>query len=335
MIFVTGGTGLVGTHLLYDLASQHKTIRALKRGSHNPETVRKVFLHYNPEGDALFNRIEWVDGDLTDICSLLDALDGVKDIYHCAALVSFLKKDRNQLLKINGEGTANLVNAALDRNIRKFGHISSTATIGQTVGGAVADESILWKNGKTISNYSISKYNAEQEVWRGVQEGLDTVIINPGIVVGPGNRNRSSNTIFKTLARGLKYYPQGANGFVDVRDVSRAIIQLMQSTVLNERFLVIGANLSFRDYFTMVATEMGHPPPSKAVSSFMVGMAWRFLSLRRFFTGKPAPISKEVARNVRNVSTFSTEKIKKTIGFEFTPMADTIANAVAFYRAED
>lgn len=322
----------MGTHVLHTLLKNGRQVRALKRNSSDLDLVRDVFNHYGNDGDALFQQIEWVDGDVADIFSLIDALGGIEDIYHCAALVSFEKKDADRLMKINSEGTANLVNAALDANIRKFGHVSSTAAVGKTVSGKNITERSLWKTSKHNSNYSISKYNAEREVWRGTQEGLDAVIVNPSIVVGPGDWNRSSSAVFKTISKGLKYYPTGSNGFVDVRDISEALYQLMQSEITGERYLLISENATFQHFFETVAKHMEVKAPSRRASKFHTGFAWRMLALRRFLTGKPSPLTKESHRSAHQLNEYNTDKIKEAIGFEFHALDAAVANAASFFR---
>ena len=220
MILVTGGTGLVGAHLLYDLTSSGKKVRAIKRTSSDISVVKKVFSYYSADSENLLKNIEWVNAELSDVYSLLDAMEGVQEIYHCAAMVSFEKKKEEEMMKINIEGTANMVNAALAKSVSKFCHVSSIAALGRDEKGGFISEETFWKSSPDNSNYSISKYGAEREVWRAAEEGLNVVIVNPSLIIGGGNWTQSSSNMFSKGYKGIKYYSSGENGFIDVRDVS-------------------------------------------------------------------------------------------------------------------
>ncbi len=331
MILVTGGTGLVGTHLLFDLTTQQQQVRAIKRTNSNLESVREVFCYYSDNGNQLFDAIEWVDGDLTDINSLLEAMEGVTHVYHCAAMVSFQPGDAAALLKANGEGTANVVNAALDRNVKKLCYVSSTAAIGKTLREEHLDESCWWKASNENSNYAISKYSGEREVWRASEEGLTTVIVNPSIIVGPGNWNKSSVSVFKTIWNGFKYYTTGINGFVDARDVSRAMMQLMESDIHNERFLLVGKNTTYKEFFTLIAQSMNKPVPKKEASEWMTGLGWRIQRLQSMFTGKASGLTKETHISSHCKYHYSNKKIKEALGFEFTSLKEAVDNTGKFF----
>jgi len=332
MILVTGGTGLVGTHLLFDLVKQGHRVRALKRSSSNLDSIRAVFRYYEPNRDNLFEQIEWVVGDVTDIHTILDALDDVTQVYHCAALVSFDPRDAKQLYLINVEGTANVVNACLDKGVDKLCHVSSTAAIGRAKGQTNIDESSEWKTSKENTNYAISKFGAEREVWRGTQEGLDAVIVNPSIIVGPGNWEQSSASVFKTIWKGLKFYTEGVNGFVDVRDVSRAMINLMESDISLERYLVVGENLTFREFFAHVAKSMDKPVPGIGAKRWMTEIVWRLAKLGTFFTGKASAITRESSRSAHNRYFYSHEKLELAIDFKFTSIEEAARNAGTFFK---
>ena len=223
MILVTGGTGLLGSHLLLELARSGKNVRALKRKSSNISQVRKVFLYYVQNADELLQNIEWFEGDLLDFGSIEDSLEGVKEIYHAGAVVSFYPSDHKSMLKVNIEGTANLVNLALEKAISKFCYVSSVSTLGRADNLGLTDEETYWKASNKNSQYAISKYGAEREVWRGIEEGLNAVIVNPSVILGPGDWKSGSPAFFSRIGKGLKFYTSGINGFVDVRDVSKAM----------------------------------------------------------------------------------------------------------------
>jgi len=327
MILVTGGTGLVGSHLLYDLCRSGKKVRVLKRENSNIANVKKVFSYYTPDHESLLKNIEWVNADLLDVYSVLEKMEGVTEIYHCAAMVSFESAHRSEMLKTNVEGTANLVNAALEKGIKKFCHVSSIATLGRAEHGELTHEETFWKSSPDNSIYSISKYGAEREVWRASEEGLNVVIVNPSLVVGPGNWNQSSSNMFSKAYKGIKFYSSGINGFVDVRDVSALMIRLMESNASNERFLITSENASFRSFFDQVHKGLNKPAPFIKAGKFMSGFAWRAEMIRSKITGGNPLITKETARSAHRVSRFSNEKLKKMFPeFEFIPLDQSIAD---------
>lgn len=310
VILVTGGTGLVGSHLLFDLCKSGEKVRALKRSSSNIDNVKKVFSYYTDSPEQLFNTIEWVDADLTDLYSLIDALENITDVYHCAAMVSFDPKQESEMMKINVEGTANMVNAALQKGIRKFAHVSSIATIGHPEHVDVLTEQFFWKLSPEHSNYAISKYGAEREVWRAAEEDLDVIIVNPSLIIGAGNWQQSSSTLFAQAYKGLKYYTLGENGFVDVRDVAALLIVLMKSPVKNERYILNSENISYKRFFDLAHQEFGKPMAHIKVGKIISSIAWRTEALRSLITGTPPLITKETATSAHTISRYSNKKIK-------------------------
>jgi len=325
MILVTGGTGLVGSHLLQALVREGQAVRAIKRASSDMDMIRKVFDLYSPDPVKDFSLIEWAEADIMDIFSLEEAMEGVEEVYHCAAIVSFLPEDRKRLLRINTEGTANIVNAALEKKIRKLCHVSSIAALGRPENQAdLIDENLVWKTSRNNSNYAVSKYGAEREVWRGTAEGLDAVIINPSIILGVAGASQGSSRIFNTVWEGLKFYPPGKNGFVDVRDVVKAMILLMNSDIRNERFILSVDNIEYKRLFDLIAAAMGKPAPHLKVSPMLSGFAWRVEKLRSMVTGVKPLITKETAHTAVQQYEYSNEKIKKELGFEFTPIEETV-----------
>jgi len=289
------------------------------------DMIRKVFDLYSPDPVKDFSLIEWAEADIMDIFSLEEAMEGVEEVYHCAAIVSFLPEDRKRLLRINTEGTANIVNAALEKKIRKLCHVSSIAALGRPENQAdLIDENLVWKTSRNNSNYAVSKYGAEREVWRGTAEGLDAVIINPSIILGVAGASQGSSRIFNTVWEGLKFYPPGKNGFVDVRDVVKAMILLMNSDIRNERFILSVDNIEYKRLFDLIAAAMGKPAPHLKVSPMLSGFAWRVEKLRSMVTGVKPLITKETAHTAVQQYEYSNEKIKKELGFEFTPIEETV-----------
>lgn len=333
MYFVTGATGLLGTHVLVELIRRGESVRALKRKDSQLDDVRAVFDYYlGQESKAAFEKIEWVDGNVLDLISLRDGMQGCDKVVHCAAKVSFVKRDFHELIKVNKDGTANVVNTALDLGVKQLIYSSSTATIGQTEGKDIFDESDAWFRSKENSNYSVSKYLGEMEVWRGVEEGLDAVIVNPSLILGPGNWNTSSISMFKVIKKGLKFYTPGGNAFVDARDVARIMLRLSDEGIVNEKFLVFTDNLKFKDVFDLMAKSFKVKGPTILTSKLMAGIAWRWEGLMRFFFGRKQNITKESARSAMKITRFSNQKIKDRIGYEFIPIEDTIENAVRYFE---
>ncbi len=311
MILVTGGTGLVGTHLLYDLTRAGNKVRVIKRVDSNVANVKKVFSYYTSDADSLLKNIEWVDADLMDIYSLIDAMEGVTHVYHCAAMVSFEKKHQAEMIRVNVEGTTNMVNAALDKGVEKFCHVSSIASLGRAEKGGLTSEETFWKSSPENSNYSITKYAAEREVWRASEEGLNVVIVNPSLIIGGGNWTQSSSNMFTKGYKGIKFYSEGTNGFIDVRDVAAIMIRLMESDISSQRFLLNGENTSFRNYFDLIHEGFGKPKSSIKAGKFLTGFAWRAESMRALLTSSPPLITRETSLSANRKSSFSSEKIRK------------------------
>ena len=332
MDLVTGGSGLVGSHLLYELTKKGKIVRATARKSSNLHWVERLFEWYGGEqGRQLFGLIEWVDSDVTDILSIQDALDGVKRVFHCAAVVSFQPSDRKKMLKINVDGTANLVNASLDAGVERFCHCSSVASLGQPLSGHVINESLIWKTSGHHSWYAISKFGAEREVWRGAEEGLSTVIVNPSIVIGPGDTSRSSGQLYLSAKKGLRFYTNGVTGFVDVRDVAESMVLLTDREIAGQRYIVNSENLQYRKVFEMFALAAGTKPPDIFAGPLLSSIAWRIEKARSILTGSKPLITRETARNANTVREFSNSKIINETGFSFRPVEEAVLNTARFF----
>ncbi len=331
MIYVTGGTGLLGSHLLIELTNEKNNIRAIYRSEEKLNQTKRLFQYYFPEEwDVKFAQIEWLKGDILDVPFLLESMEGCDYVYHCAALVSFHKNDFNHMIKINREGTANVVNACLALEVKKLCYVSSTAAVGASLNSAteLTTEKTKWKNTPTKSGYSISKYNAEREVWRGIEEGLNAVMVNPCVILGAGNWNDSSLTIFRTLENGLKFYPPGKNATVDARDVSNIMIALMKSDIHSERFLCIGSNQTFYTLMSEISKQLNVKAPSIKTGRFIVEVARKFSWFFSLFSSKKPSITKETVQSLFGEIAYSNAKIKAAIGFEFTSLEDTIDNAL-------
>jgi len=329
MIFITGGTGLVGSHILLRLAKEGMPFKALKRETSSLQICENVFSHYAAK--ELFSKINWETGDVNDIPSLENAMEGCSRALHCAAIVSFHPAEVELMRKVNIEGTANVVNVAISKGIKKLGYISSIAALGRNSTVGIVDEECYFKATKLDSNYAFSKYYAEQEVWRASQEGLDVVIVNPSVILGPGDWNKGSSQIFQKIHSGLKFYTTGSTGYVDVMDVANSLVDLLLSSVKNERFIVNGANLKYRDCFDRIAIALGKPKASIKVTPFLKELAWRFEAIRSFITSKTPLLTKETANSAMTDGAYSTKKIKKEIDFQFIAIETTIKRYCDWY----
>ncbi|MFK7786433.1 MAG: NAD-dependent epimerase/dehydratase family protein [Crocinitomicaceae bacterium] len=328
MIFITGGTGVLGSQLLFDLSRDDTPIRALYRSEAKRKQLQEFFTHFDPDqGQRRFQKIEWIQGNILDIVTLEECMNGCDFVYHCAALVSFHKHDFSQLIKMNRTGTANIVNIALATGIKKLCYVSSTAAIGGT-GKEIISEKTVWKNTPTTSGYSISKYSAEKEVWRGMEEGLSAVIVNPCVILGAGNWGDSSLTLLKTLKKGMKYYPPGKNATVDARDVSRIMIKLLKSDISHERFLCIGSNQPFKELMTEVSNQLGVRAPHKLIKRWLANLARRALGFMSVFTWKNPSMTKETVNSLFSERTYSNEKIIDALDEQFYSLEESVKFAI-------
>jgi nucleoside-diphosphate-sugar epimerase len=332
MILVTGGTGLLGSNLLFELSENDSPLKAMYRSPQKLKKLEALFLLLDPlKGKSRFDRIEFVKGDILDVVFLEDAFKGVKTVFHCAALVSFRKRDFYQLMKVNGKGTANVVNACLSEKVEKLIHVSSTAAIGKVYKNQISYvlESNKWSTTNDLSGYAISKYTAEKEIFRGMEEGLNVSVINPSVMFGAGSWDESSMTIFRTLAGGLQFYTKGANAFVDVRDVVKALILLKDSAINGQRFLCTGTNISFKSLFELIAPKLNVKAPSIFATNFLCQIAWR-LSALSIFWGKKPTLTKESVQSSQAKVEYDSSKLQKAFSFEYIKLADTIDFAIKY-----
>ncbi|MGO4294773.1 NAD-dependent epimerase/dehydratase family protein [Chitinophaga sp. RAB17] len=323
MILVTGGTGFLGSHLIRALVAAGKPVRALYRQQPSPRL------------QDISDKIEWVPGDILDIFTLEDALVGVTQVYHCAAMVSFQAADKDRLLKINVEGTANVVNMALDAGVKKLLYVSSVAAIGRARDNAAVNEDCEWQDSKNNSRYSISKFQGEMEVWRGIAEGLDAVIVNPSIILGAGFWDDGSGALLKNAWKEFPYYTEGVNGFVDVEDVVKAMIQLMDSDINAERFILSADNWGYQRLFTTMAHALGKKPPHIAAKPWMAEVVWRLEKVKGMVTGKHPLVTKETARTAQMKVNYENTKVLNALpGFQFRPLEETIKQIAAAFLQE-
>jgi dihydroflavonol-4-reductase len=318
MILITGATGFLGAELARELILRGNSIRCTKRYS---STVPEILVPYPA-------KIEWVEADLMDAFALEAALDGVTQVYNCAAWVSLKAADKNPMIRTNVTGTGYLVNLCLEKGIRMV-HTSSVAAVGEAKPGELINEEHHLDPTLEEDGYAISKLESEMEVWRGIAEGLDAVIVNPSIIIGPSAGLEGSGQIFETVRKGLKYYTKGTMGFVDVQDVAKCMIALMDSGISGERYIISAENRPFKQIFTEIAEALCVPAPRKLATPFMLEVAWRGASFWGSLTGNDPAIDKASARAASITREFDTSKIKKAIGIEFKPLSETIGDVCA------
>ena len=321
-VLITGGTGFIGAYIIKELIEKGYSVRAIRRSNKLPFFI----------SNDILNRVEWIDGDILDVISLNEDIQEVNYVIHSAAQVSFIKKERAQMYNTNLDGTTNIVNLALENGIKKLVHISSISALGRTMSGEHVTEEKKFTYSKFDSHYGISKHKAEMEVWRGMGEGLDAVIINPSTVLGFGNWHDSSCAIFKNLYKGFKWYTNGINGFVAVEDVAAIAVMLMESNIREERFIINHENWEFKKLFDTISHTFGKKPPSWKATPFLSSFAWRFEKMRAILSGAKPLITKETANIALSKTYWENDKIRAAFPeFSFIPLEQCITNACKKY----
>ena len=321
-ILITGGTGVLGSYIIKQLVEKNYTVRAIRRGNKLPNWISK----------EITDKVEWVEGDILDVVALQDAMEGIDTVIHSAAIVSFLKKDREQMYQVNVEGTANVVNMALEKQVSRLVHISSVAALGRTAGGGHVNEEKKWEESNVNTHYAKSKFKAELHVWRGISEGLDAVILNPSTILGFGDWHSSSCAIFKQVYEGFNWYTPGINGFVNVEDVAKAAILCMESDISEQRFIINGDTWPFKKLQDTIADNFKKKRPGRKTTPFLLAIAWRLEKVKSLLTGKKPLLTKESARVAQSQTFFENDKILKALpGFSFTPLEETIEKACKKY----
>ena len=330
MILVTGGTGLVGSHILLRLSKEKIPFKALKRKRSCLKICEDIFKYYKQ--NHLFKKIKWVTGNVNDIPSLDEAMQDCDKVIHAAAIVSFHNEDIEIMKKTNIEGTENIVNVCLSLGIKKLAYISSIAALGRNSNTEIIDEECIFKKDHDQSYYALSKYYAEQEVWRGSEEGLDVVITNPSVILGPGDWNKGSSQIFKKIFTGLKFYTSGSSGYVDVIDVANCAIKLLESDIKNKRFIINSDNLKYQELFNLISDKFKKPRPSIKVTPFLKEVAWRLEYLKSFLTNKKPLITKQSANFAMKNTRYSNTKIKESINYQFIPIEESVEKYCDWFR---
>lgn len=323
MILITGASGFLGQHLLRQLAAENVPIKAMYN-SHLPES----------DIQALPN-VTWIQCDLLDVFAVAEAVEGISEIYHCAGKVSFESEDQNSIQTINATSTANIVNAALDAGIRKFIHVSSIASLGRSDIDKPLTEESYWEESKNNTAYARSKYLAEMEVWRGIAEGLNAVIINPSIILGEGDWRVGSARLMPFADKEFPFYTEGVNAWVDVRDVARIMILLMHSTISGERFIISEGDHSYLEIFSLMAKALGKKAPHIKAPHWATGLLWRWNWLRKKISGKPATLTKETTQTASLKCWHDNSKFLKAFpSFTYTPIEKTIRDMAKAYKQQ-
>jgi nucleoside-diphosphate-sugar epimerase len=326
-VFVTGATGLVGSHVLVELSKvDHVEIFAAKRKTSNLETVAQLFKHYKCE--VAFDKINWVDFDLEDVSSMPE----INEVIHTAAVVSFNPADYDDMTRTNIEATQKLLKIAKESGVKKFGFVSSIASLGRTKESNQYNEQSPWSDSSANSFYSKTKYQSEKMVIDANSSEMPTFIINPGVILGPCDWNKSSGTIFKTAIKGMRFYTKGVNGFVDVRDVAKGMLNVMAKGIPSEKHIVVGENISYKEVFTKIAKNSTGKTPTIYAPKWMTEIGWRLAKLKAKIKKESPVLTKESARTAHGLNYYDNSKLPSLGDFEYHKIDDTIVNAIEFLK---
>jgi dihydroflavonol-4-reductase len=307
---VTGAAGLLGVYLIRELLKTNEPVIAIYRSKIPPQL--------SLEEQA---QVTWIQGDILDVLLLAEVMEDCDKVYHCAGLVSFSPKRVKDLFKINVDGTANVVNACLAAGVNKLIHVSSVASLGRKRNGQTVTENVKWDDNANPSVYGKTKYLGELEVWRGIAEGLNAVIVNPVIILGKGDWHSGSGATFKNAYNEFPWYTEGSSGFVDGEDV--------------ERFILSAENWTYRGLFTAMAKGFGKKPPSRKVTPWLAALVWRLEAIKGWITGQDPLLTKETAETAQQTVKFDNTKILKALpGFSFKPLQQTIEESCSYYLSK-
>jgi dihydroflavonol-4-reductase len=321
---VTGATGILGSHVVLTLLQNNQVVIACRQKNSDIKKVEELFAYYSKNSKVLFEKIKWIDVDVQDIFSIEEALEGITHVYHCAGFVSFNSKDRKKLMEINEKGTKNVVDACLHKNIQALCHVSSLATINNSDYILALNEDVFWKTSGKESDYAISKYNAEREVWRGIEEGLNAVIVNPGVILSPGFWGQSSSRLFETSYKRNRFYTRGTTAYVAASDVAGIMVALVSKKCFGQRYIVIEDNYSFQNILDCIQGNFNKPLPHINAPKMLLNAGRMAEGVLAFFTGKEPRLTKALVHSVLNKQLYSNQKVKKELNFEFQPVYQII-----------
>lgn len=330
MNLVTGASGLLGSHLVLELLQKGEHVRAFSRSSNDGDMLKSLAKFYKMDITPYWSKLEWFRGDILNVDDLEDAFSGVKNVYHCAAVVSYHRKDRKSMYAINVEGTSNVVNTALLFPEIRLCHTSSIAALGRTHHMQMVTESDDWADSGVHTHYAITKHLAENEVWRGMEEGLNAVIVNPALILGPGPKGQSSNAILEHILKEWNYFPVGGTGFVHVRDVAEVMIALMEKQITGQRYTLSADNILYKDLWQNAASRLKVRMPMKELPSWLPKLALVVEGLKELFTGKKASVTSESIANMKIRFLYDHRKIEKELAFKFRTIDEALADSVGF-----
>lgn len=333
-VFITGGTGLLGSHLIYALISQGEKVRAIHRKTSNLDILKKVIGYYNGDAENLLKLVEWTECDICDYGQLAKAMQGVDLVYHCAASVSFKNVGRETIIDNNVRGTANVVKCSFENKIKKLCHVSSNAALGASDGEFMVNETHEWNGEVHHSPYATSKYLSEKEVWKGIGNGLNAVIVNPTIILGPGDWSRGSSSFFSQIDRGMLFCTSGTTGYVDVNDVVNSMIKLMRSGISGERFIINADNPSYEEFFALVAGSVKARRPMIKVPRLFSYLLMPVVHILEIVTRGKTAITKEMIKVAWSRITYDNNKIIKFTGISFTPVESSVIAIGKIYLEE-
>ncbi len=334
MHFVTGATGLLGSHVIAELLKHGEKVRALYRSEQKKNDILKTLSLYFTDADEMMKKIDWHKGDVLDYYTVVNALENVTHVYHTAAVVSIGQAGKKTMIDVNVNGTANIVNACLEKGNIRLCHVSSIAALGNASEGGLIDENCKLVPDNNLYPYAYSKFKGEMEVWRGIHEGLNAFIINPSVILGPGMWNSATAAIIERIDKGLSFYPAGAAGFVDARDVARIMYELMKLTVSGERFVVNAANMTYKDLFIIIARKLGRKPPAYKVNRILGAFAVMADFFASVFYGRHRQLSMQAIKIASETTLYSNEKIKKLLQYDFIPVKESVNFICKVYKEE-
>ena len=331
MNLVTGATGIIGSHVVLELLKRGQSVVASRQTTSDVEKVKNLFSYYSADSEVLFSKIKWVELDILDVFSIEDALEGISNVYHCAGLVSFNKKDKKRLTQINETGTANIVTACLTKKNVSLCHVSSIGTINNLDHILPLTEGVFWKTSGKESDYAISKYNGERQVWRGIEEGLNAVIVNPGVVLSPGFRNQSSSKLFDSCYRGSRFYTTGSTGYVAATDVATVMVDLISNQLFGNRYILIENNYTFQHIFNLIHKSFGKQEPVFNASKLLLQFARIVDRLISFIRSKDPKITTALINAAFNKQLYSGQQVQETLGYRFKSVDETIRTICKSY----
>lgn len=327
---VTGANGLLGAHVMLELLKRGQSVRALSRAESDRSELLAFFKRYDGAGGELAKQIDWQVADINDLHGFEEALKDMDQVYHCAGYVAFEKKDRERLLKINEGGTANVVAACLQHNVALC-HVSSVAVLHNLDYKDVLTENVFWKKSGKESDYAISKYNAEREVWRGIEEGLQAVIVNPAVILAAGFWQRSSSRMMDTVYKGNPFYTTGRTGYVAASDVAFIMVELMDRKIRGERFILVEGNYTYQQMFSWMAEAVGRKAPLWSIPRSFLQLAGLGERLLARLSGRAARITPDIVNSAFNTQQYSSKKVLNALNFKFLPIEEMVREAGRVY----